>query len=150
MAQEQPPGVPLNFTHPLLQIPDAAQQILLPKPHLSILQFLEFPLPGIAVQTVPGTSAFFSKQDPTTCNLSLLSKILIPSKEAVKVLYAGSKDAFTNGTKSIVCPHVMMHPTLRLPLWTIAYCISKKAQSLKGIVMDEQLLQAIVKYLKAI
>jgi hypothetical protein len=29
-------------------------------------------------------------------------------------------------------------------------CISKKAQSLKGIVMDEQLLQAIVKYLKAI
>jgi hypothetical protein len=30
------------------------------------------------------------------------------------------------------------------------YSISKKAQSLKWIVMDEQLLQAIVKYLKAI
>jgi hypothetical protein len=121
MAQEQPPGVPLSFTHPSLQIPNAARQILLPKPHLSVLQFLEFPLPGTAVQTKHGTSAFFSRQDPTIGDLSLLSKIVIPSKEVVEALLTASTDAFTNGAKSVDCPHVVVHPTPRLPLWTITY-----------------------------
>jgi hypothetical protein len=121
MAQEQVEQHP-KWT----QIPDAAQQVLLPKPHLSILQLLKFPLPGIAVQTTHQASAFFSHKDPTTGpgNLSLLSKILIPGKEVVKALHAASKDAFTNGAKSIDCPHVMVHPTgltPRLPLWAIAY-----------------------------
>jgi hypothetical protein len=39
---------------------------------------------------------------------------------------------------------------VNLPCVFLFVIISKKAQSLKGIVMDEQLLQAIVKYLKAI
>jgi len=121
MAQQQPPRVPHDSTHLLLQIPDDAQQILLPNPHLSILQFLDFPLPGITVQTKHGASAFFSQQDPTTSNLSLLSKILIPNREVVKALHAVSEDAFANGAKSIDCLHVVMHPTPRLPLWTIAY-----------------------------
>jgi hypothetical protein len=55
MAQEQPPGVPLDSIHLPLQIPNAAQQTLLPKSHLSVLQFLEFLPPGIK----HGASAFF-------------------------------------------------------------------------------------------
>jgi hypothetical protein len=121
MAQEQPPRVPLNFTHPSIQIPDAAQQILLPKPHLSILQFLEFPLPGIAIRTKHGVSAFFSQQDPTTHEISHLSKIPIPGKEVVQALCTAFKDAVANGAKSIDCPHVVVHTTPRLPLWTITY-----------------------------
>jgi hypothetical protein len=54
-------------------------------------------------------------------DLSLLSKIVIPSKDMVKALLAASMDAFANGAKSINCPHVVVHPTPRLSLWTIAY-----------------------------
>jgi hypothetical protein len=121
MAQGQPPSVPLDITHLSLQIPDAAQRILLPEPHLSVLQFLDFPLPGIAVQTKHEASAFFSQKDPTTHDLPLLSKIPIPGKEVVQALHTTVKDAVANGAKSIACPHVVVHPTPRLPLWTITY-----------------------------
>jgi hypothetical protein len=115
------PGVSPNAAHPLVQIPDATQQILLPEPHLSILHFLEFPLPGITLKTKHRASAFFSEKDPTTNNLSLLSKIPMPSREVLETLHTTCEDAITNGAASVDCSHVVMHPTLRLPLWIITY-----------------------------
>jgi hypothetical protein len=39
----------------------------------------------------------------------------------VEALLAASTDAFANDAKSIDCPYIVVHPTPRLPLWTIAY-----------------------------
>jgi hypothetical protein len=77
----------------------------------------------MAIQAKHGASAVFSQQDPTMHDLSLLSKVPIPSREVVQALHTTSKDAVANGAKSMDCPHVVTHPTLRLPLWTITYWI---------------------------
>jgi hypothetical protein len=120
MAGECLPHGPPNAIHLSLQIPAAAQQVLLPKPHLSVLQFLQFPLPGITLRTEHKAAAFFSSREPTTDDLLHLSKIPTPSAEVVEALHTTCKDAITNGATSIECHHIM-HPTPRLPLWIITY-----------------------------
>jgi hypothetical protein len=122
MPHKQTLGAQPNAVFLLLQISDAAWQILLPSPHLSVLQFLQFPLPGITkLKTKHGASAFFSQKKPTMDDLSIISKIPIPSKDVLEALHTAHEDAITNGATSIDCPHVGMHPTPRLPLWTITY-----------------------------
>ena len=110
----------LRYIHPGLEIPPALQKVLLPNPALSVTQFLQFPFPIIS-STVHLPSEFFSRHAPTTDDVSLISKIPVPSGVTVKELQQACKSAASSGNTSVVCPHAPLASGKRVPLWIITY-----------------------------
>jgi hypothetical protein len=112
-----PPPIP-----PELIIPNKIQEQLLPDHKLSILEFLEFPLPTISIGHPDShlPSSFFSKKFPTVTDHNVIQTIPTPSLVTVKALGQAYKDV--SGFKSIACPHLKKTAAERyLPLWVITY-----------------------------
>jgi hypothetical protein len=114
-------------------MPATAVAALLPNPTLSILNFLEFPLPPSPAaiskpHLLPPASAYFSSEqpnieDPQTIRMIPLSPSEIVSSllPHVTVLLAEHTKS-TNLKLSVICAHIDSITTARrLPLWTITY-----------------------------
>jgi hypothetical protein len=133
----------IRYIHPSLEIPSAAQKILFPNPSLSILQFLQFPLPIIsAPSTEHAAASFFDNEAPTTYDISLISKIPTPHPTVVTELARVCKAAITSGSSSVSCPHAALAPTNRLPLWILTYwteVISLRAARAPWVRAEESL-----------
>jgi hypothetical protein len=112
----------LHYIHLGLEIPSAIQKVLFPSPALSVAQFLQFPLPPCSLTPVSyQPSAFFSCHAPTVEDVSLISKIPVPSVEMVKELHLVCKTTRTSGYPSVVCPHAPLGSNKYFPLWIITY-----------------------------
>lgn len=112
----------LRYIHPGLEIPADLQKVLLPTPALSVTQFLQFPLPSVSPSpTVYPPSAFFSQHAPTTDDVSLISKLPVPSIPTIQGLHQACKSTFLSENASFLCPHAPLASGLRVPLWTITY-----------------------------
>ena len=96
--------------------------MLFPNPTLSVTQFLQFPLPIISQSSaIHLPSEFFSHHAPTTDDVSLISKIPVPSVPTVKELQQACKSAASSGNTSVICPHAPLASGKRVPLWIITY-----------------------------
>ena len=62
----------------LAKIPPEIQAIILPKEDISILDFLKFPLPAVALSAFTQPQTFFSTLDPTITNVEVIQKTLMP------------------------------------------------------------------------
>jgi hypothetical protein len=112
----------LRYIHPGLEIPSAVQKVIFPNPALLVAQFLQFPLPLCSPAPIAHRAlAFFSRHPPTIEDVSLISKIPVPSVETVKELQQTCKAAHTLGHASVVCPHAPLGSDKRAPLWIITY-----------------------------
>ena len=104
----------LRYIHP--EIPANLQKLLLPNPALSVTQFLQFPLPSISPSpTVYLPSAFFSQHAPTTDDVSLISKLPVPSIPTVQGLHQACKSTSLseNTSFSVLMHH--WHPGYEFP-----------------------------------
>lgn len=102
--------------------PDVKDSIPLNK-DLSIIDFLQFPLPGIAREsTSPAilgqAKSFFSTLYPTITDPEVIPKILLPPLPILKQL---SQDIDLTSTQSIICQHAPGFAGDRFPLWILTY-----------------------------
>ena len=111
-----------HYIHPTLEIPAEIQSEVFPDVSLSVLDFLQFPLPivsGTATRHKP--SDFFSKDQPNTQNIKAIQKIPIPPAKTVTELVVLCKTAVLSGTHSLKCLHVPSASAERFPVWIIPY-----------------------------
>jgi hypothetical protein len=112
----------LRYIHPLLEIPAGIQAQAFPDVSLSVLDFLQFPLPvisGTAPRHKP--SEFFSSDPPTMDDIRVIQKIPIPPVKIVRELTATCKAALASGTKSVKCQHSPSASGHNLLVWVIPY-----------------------------
>ena len=95
--------------HIQLLIPPGLKDSLLLSKGLSIIDFLQFPLPGIAAAARESTQStacqpktFFSTLFPTIMDPKSIQKILLPPLPILKQL---SQDIDLTSTHSIICQH---------------------------------------------
>jgi len=62
----------------LAKIPPDIQAVILPKENISILDFLKFPLPAVALGAFTQPLNFFSTLDPTITDVEVIQKTLMP------------------------------------------------------------------------
>lgn len=99
-----------------LKIPHEVFDKIIPNQSLSILSFLRFPFPAVALAR--GNSLpTISDLDPTTTNLNEITTFPIPSREVVNQLLDSSEDL--DHSHSVICSHVQ--EDIRLPLWILSY-----------------------------
>jgi hypothetical protein len=111
-----------RYIHPTLEIPAEVQSEVFPDVSLSVLDFLQFPLPivsGTATRHKP--SDFFSKDQPNTQNIKAVQKIPVPPAKTVAELVVLCKTAVLSGTHSLKCLHVPSASAERFPVWVIPY-----------------------------
>ena len=73
-----------HYVHPLFEIPADIQSKIFPDASLSVLEFLQFPIPVIsAVATQQETSNFFSKHDPNIQAINDIQKYSVPPVRVV-------------------------------------------------------------------
>jgi hypothetical protein len=83
-----------RYIHPTLEIPAEIQSEVFPDVSLSVLDFLQFPLPivsGTATRHKP--SDFFSKDQPNTQNIKAIQKIPDPPAKTVAELVVFVQDS---------------------------------------------------------
>ena len=81
-----------RYIHPLLEIPVEVQATILPDASLSVLDFLQFPLPvisGAAPRHRP--SEFFSNHKPTVQDLQAIRNIPVPPAKTVTDIVVAQK-----------------------------------------------------------
>jgi len=111
-----------RYIHPLLEIPAMVQAEVLPDASLSVLDFLQFPLPvisGAAPRQKP--SEFFSSRTPTTKDVQIIRKIPVSPAKTVADLVVACKAAILSGMHSVRCPHVPSALGKNPPMWIIPY-----------------------------
>lgn len=95
-----------RYVHPLFEIPADVQSKIFPDASLSVLEFLQFPIPIIsAAATRQETSKFFSKHDPNIQAIEDIQKIPVPPVKVVTELVDACKKAVLSGAKSVSCAH---------------------------------------------
>jgi hypothetical protein len=110
------------YIHPLLEIPDNVQRKIFRDVSLSVLAFLQFPLPNISgAAPQHDASKFFSDHDPNMKDIKEIQKVPVPPAKTVAELVTACKTAVASGTKSIKCLHVPSRTGQNLPMWIIAY-----------------------------
>jgi len=111
-------------TKSILIIPKEVEPLLLPSPHLSILELLRFRIPNAASNALISrwkTEDFFSDKPPITFTPQLIAQIPSPPKDLVKNLRNFIGEATSNGMKSVKCPHSRLGAEKTYPLWIITY-----------------------------
>jgi hypothetical protein len=112
----------LRYIHPSLGIPADVQAVAFPDATLSVLDFLQFPLPIISGATsCHKTSEFFSTEWPTAQDIKTIQKIPIPLANTVVLLVTGCKAAVLSRVRSVKCPHAPSASAQSLPMWVILY-----------------------------
>lgn len=151
-----------TFLPTALIMPATAVGALLPNPTLSILQFLEFPLPPnpvtlLKLHLLP--SDYFSSEQPNVEDLRVIKTIPLPPADVVSTLlpYIATLVQHTETTDSklsVLCAHTDGIATAQcLPLWTITYWT--KALHLKNTIQQpwidaERVLQHRIQFKKGI
>ena len=102
----------------LLEIPPEVQQKILPDESLSILNFLQFPLPALARSPINDCQKYLSSLLPTITSLEQIQTILTPSLDVVKELVRLPDITFY---QSILCPHTPGLLGEGLPMWILNY-----------------------------
>ena len=111
-----------RYIHPSLEIPAEVQAQILPDASLSVLDFLQFPLPIISgAATCHKPSDFFSSHTPTIHDIQVIKLIPIPPAKTVTDIVAVCKGAIMSGTRSVKCPHAPSASKEKLPVWVILY-----------------------------
>ena len=88
----------LRYIPPSLEIPADVQTVAFPDATLSVLDFLQFPLPIISGAALHHkTSEFFSNERPTAQDIKTIQKIPIPPANTVVLLVTGCKAAVLSG-----------------------------------------------------
>ena len=112
----------LKYSHPSLHIPPSCVEDLLPKPSLSMLEFLEFKLPIInSLKTLTSPSNFFSKVDANILETSLLCGITVSSNETLAEIGSACQKAIQDGAISVLCHHIYTSQEKCLPVWVVPY-----------------------------
>jgi len=111
--------------HIQLLIPPGVKDSLLLSKGLSIIDFLQFPLPGIAAAARESTQStagqpkyFFSTLFPTITEPESIQKIPLPPLPILKQL---SQDIDLTSTRSIICQHAPSVAGHRFPVWILTY-----------------------------
>ena len=111
--------------HIQLLIPPGLKDSLLLSKGLSIIDFLQFPLPGIAAAARESTQStacqpktFFSTLFPTIMDPKSIQKIPLPPLPILKQL---SQDIDLTSTHSIICQHAPSVAGHRFPVWILTY-----------------------------
>lgn len=102
----------------LLEIPPEVQQKILPDESLSILDFLQFPLPAVARSPINDCRKYLSSRLPTITSVDQIQTVPTPSLDVIKEL-ARSPDITLY--RSILCPHAPGLLDEGLPMWIISY-----------------------------
>jgi hypothetical protein len=105
-----------------LQIPPDIVLQLLPNENITILNFLDFPLPLTAA---PSSEIFTSKQFlsnhlPDVTSLDIIRSTPTPSEVIIRGLVSAIKVA-SDAVESITCPHVASASPKHFPVWLAAY-----------------------------
>ena len=134
-----------RYIHPSLEIPAEVQAQILPDASLSVLDYLQFPLPiisGAAPRQKPFD--FFSSHAPTTHNIQVIKMMPVPPAKTVTDIIAVCKAAIMSGTRSVKCPHVPSASKEKLPVWVILYwaeVLQLRTTSHKAWVKAEEFLR---------
>jgi hypothetical protein len=107
--------------HPKLVIPLDLQEQLLPPEQLSILTFVQYPLPPIAHPpdaTNYGLESYFSPLPPTVVTAERIRIIPTPPFTTVDQLRKHPK---LISTQSIVCVHASGSNNERIPTWCLKF-----------------------------
>jgi len=110
-------------------IPLEMRTILLPDPYISLKQLADFTLPAVKVVTSstsePSNTIFFSKEEPSVINSSLISKLRYlptPDESTIRRLVVEGCKAWVGGSKSIRYVHLAHgEATTSFPLWVITF-----------------------------
>lgn len=112
----------LCYIHPLLEIPTEVQEKAFPDASLSVLDFLQFPLPVISASALKQNSSnFFSNNPSTIHDIKTIQKIPIPPAKTINDLVVACKAALLSGTRSVKCCHTPSASQQNLPVWVIPY-----------------------------
>ena len=113
-----------RYIHPLLAISDDVQRKIFPDMSLSVLAFLQFPIPNISgAASQHDALKFFSNREPNMKDIEEIQKVPVPPDKTVAELITACKTAITSGTMSIKCLHVPSGTGRYLPMWIIAYWV---------------------------
>jgi hypothetical protein len=105
------------------EIPLHIQDVILPKKNISVLDILDFSLPGIARQSSSASGmlqlrTFFSTQNATTTDLRKIQQIPLPPLSILEHLLQATE---LRNAQSIVCQHVHSLTGLHFPPWIVTY-----------------------------
>lgn len=102
-----------------LKIPPDIEDFILPRKTLSVMEFLQFPLPNITQKLTASTTyqseTFFSALAPTITDPQVIRRTLLPP---LSILESLSQISIPLGTQSIICRHAQDD---RFPVWILAY-----------------------------
>jgi hypothetical protein len=134
-----------RYIHPLLEIPVEVQATVLPDASLSVLDFLQFPLPVISgAAPRQKASEFFSNHEPTVQDIQTIRRIPVPPAKTVTDIVAACKAAIATGSRSMTCPHVPSASGELVPIWIIPYwaeVLQLRTTSRKAWVKAEEFLR---------
>jgi hypothetical protein len=135
----------LRHIHPSLEIPAEIQAEAFPDATISVLDFLQFPLPVIS-GTTPRykASEFFTNHQPTTRDFRIIQKIPVPPARTVTDLVAACKVAVQSGMQSVQCQHAPSASRKSLPMWVIPYwaeVLELRTTSRKAWVQAEEFIR---------
>lgn len=104
------------------EIPPGIKGSILLNKDLSVMNFLQFPLPGIARESTSSTvgqaKSFFSTSYPTVTDPKVIQNIVLPP---LPILEQISQDIDLTSTQSIICQHSPGFAGDRFPLWILTY-----------------------------
>jgi Ulp1 protease family, C-terminal catalytic domain len=104
-----------------LMIPPGVKNSILLSENLSVMDFLQFPLPGIARDTgVSQPKSYFSTLYPTITDPKIIQKTLLPPLPILKQL-SQDIELTSTGTQSIICQHAPGVAGHRFPVWILTY-----------------------------
>jgi hypothetical protein len=103
------PEIPLNILN-----------VILPKKNISVLDILNFSLPGIARKppNLLQPQTFFSTQNTTAMDLGKIQQTPLPPLSILEQLLQATE---LQNTQSIVCQHVPGLTGLHFPPWIVTY-----------------------------
>ncbi|KAG1898062.1 uncharacterized protein F5891DRAFT_1240510 [Suillus fuscotomentosus] len=112
----------LRYLHPLLEPPKEAFSLLLPHEKLSVLDLLAFKIPVVVAtkNDIPAT-VFFSMDQPSLLDITLLQDLPVPSSETLQDLAELSVSLLDNGARSLQCAHFAEDLGTKLPCWVLTY-----------------------------
>src|ERR1700733_4464302 len=135
----------LHHIHPSLEIPAEIQAEAFLDATISVLDFLQFPLPVISGTTPQyKASEFFTDHQPTTQDFRIIQKIPVPPARTVTDLVAACKVTVQSGMQSVQCQHAPSASTKSLPMWVIPYwaeVLKLRMTSRKAWVQAEEFIR---------
>jgi hypothetical protein len=109
----------------LAKIPPEIQAVILPKKDISILDFLKFSLPAVALGAFTQPQTFFSTLDPTIADAEVVRKTLMPPLPVLNHLLQAKE--LHDQARSIVfsshqtCSESPDQQFERFPMWILSY-----------------------------